>query len=290
MTDCARGGSAEHGLLVSRTANQYLATAPTTGTLRGMLSPSRGAGDRPARSVGRRPAVQRVAERGSARRVDPRGAVPAIRDASRSSWWTTAAGTTPGPRWPPASAAEPRVRGLGAGAERRTDRGDDGGVRSRAGPGGGLARRRPAERSPGHPRPARQAGRGVRPGLRLAAAAAGQVPAAQSAVVGRQPDHPAADRRADHRQRLLAQGLPAGPARPDLALRRAAPVHSRAERERRRPDHRDAGAAPCPALRREQVRHLAHGEGAGGPADAEDDHHLPLPAAGRDSARSRCRW
>ena len=31
----------------------------------------------------------------------------------------------------------------------------------------------------------------------------------------------------DHRQRLLAQGLSPRPARPDLALRRAAPVHSR---------------------------------------------------------------
>ena len=41
--------------------------------------------------------------------------------------------------------------------------------------------------------------------------------------------------RADHRQRLLAQGLSPRPARPDLALRRAAPVHSRPVGQRRAP-------------------------------------------------------
>ena len=53
------------------------------------------------------------------------------------------------------------------------------------------------------------------------------------------------------------------------------------ERQRGRADHRDAGAAPRPALRREQVRHLPHGEGPGGSADAENDHHLPVAAAAR---------
>ena len=115
-------------------------------------------------------------------------------------------------------------------------------------------------------------------------------PAAEGAVVGGQPDHPAADGRPDHRQRLLAQGLSAGPAGPDLPVRRAASVHSGLVGQRRGAHHRDAGAASRPPLRREQVRHLPNGEGAGGPVHAEDDHHLPVPAAARVRQRRRCRW
>ena len=75
-----------------------------------------------------------------------------------------------------------------AGSKRGTDRRHDGGLRPRPRPGGGEPRWRPAERPARHPDAGGQAGRGVRPGMRLAPAPAGQADPAQGAVVGGQPN------------------------------------------------------------------------------------------------------
>ena len=194
-----------------------------------------------------------------------------VDDGSRDDTWARIAD---------AAAANPHVHGLRLGRNVGQTAAMMAGFDHAQRPGRREPRRRPAERPARHPDAGGQAGRGVRPGLRVAAAAAGQADPPQGAVVGGQPDHPATDGRRDHRQRLLAQGLPARPARPDHALRRAASLHPRPVGQRRRADHRAAGPAPCPALRREQVRHQPHGEGAGGPDHAQDDHDVPVPSAG----------
>ena len=184
------------------------------------------------RAVGRGSALQRVGERPAAGGLDPRGPGGLSGDLRGHPGGRRQPGRHLGPHRAGGGGAPARPRPP-ARPERRPDRGDDGGIRPRPRSGRREPGWRPAERSARHPDAGRQAGRRVRPRLRLAAAPAGQADPAQGAVVGRQPADPPAHRRADHRQRLLAQGLPAGPAGPDLALRRAAPVHSRALGERR---------------------------------------------------------
>ena len=67
--------------------------------------------------------------------------------------------------------------------------------------------------------------------------------------------------RAHSRQRLLAQGLPPRAARPAPSLLRHASLSSRARRgDGQRANRRGAGAASRRAVRREQVRALAHRE------------------------------
>ena len=89
-----------------------------------------------------------------------------VDDGSRDDTWATVALGAAGNR---------RIRGLRLGRNVGTDSGDDGGIRSRPRQGRSCQPgRRPAERSARHPGAGRQARGGIRSGLRLAAAAAGQ--------------------------------------------------------------------------------------------------------------------
>ena len=168
-------------------------------------------------------------------------------------------------------------------AQLRPDGGLLGRVRLRPRAGHRHVGRRSAERSARHPGAGREAGRGLRHRLRLAARSEGQVADAPRAVDHRQPADLERDRRRPARLRLLAEGVPGRGGEAAAALRRDAPLHPGDRQRAGRQGHRDGGEPPAADGRHVEVRPVAHDPRDPRPADGQ------VPAEVRDAAAADLR-
>ena len=203
-----------------------------------------------------------------------------VDDGSRDASAQTMAELAADPSLVQAAVPDPQLRSVGGAAGR---------VRRRARRVHRDARRRPAERSRRRAGAAAAHGRASGRGhdLGLAQGPPGPHRLAQDPVGDRQRHHLAGDRRAAARLRLRAQGLPRPGDRRSALVRRAASLHPRARRGRRREGPRGAGAASSAHARQVQVRHRPHrARGARSAVDQVPDA-LPAPADARVRRRGR---